>query len=146
MPFPLPFLPTQSYRTGGRRFGADRDNGRRKHAGCDLIAPVGTPIFAIDDGVVMEAAEREFYRGTFAVVIQHGGYVARYCEIKSVAQGMRRGRVVTAGTVIAFVGAHTNRQNTPYQRRADLLNPTPILDRLAHHVLQSHESVVPTTS
>lgn len=66
MPFPLPFVPRQSYKTGGRRFGANRDNGRRKHAGCDLIAPVGTPILAIADGVVMEAAEREFYRGTYA--------------------------------------------------------------------------------
>jgi murein DD-endopeptidase MepM/ murein hydrolase activator NlpD len=166
MPFPLPFVPIHSYKAGGRRFGADRDKGRRKHAGCDLIAPVGTPIFAVDDGVVMEAAEREFYRGTFAVVVQHRGYVVRYCEVKSVAPGIRRGAVVRAGTVIAYVGKMfvssmlhfelyrgpygagglTNRKNQPYQRRADLLNPTTFLDRLACHVLQSHEPVSPNVA
>ena len=47
MPFPLPFIPQLSYTTGGRRFGADRSGGR-KHAGCDLIAPLGTPVFAVE--------------------------------------------------------------------------------------------------
>lgn len=103
MPFPIPFVPKQSYKAGSRRFGAKRQKGR-KHAGCDLIAPLGTPIFAIDSGVVMEAAEQEFYRGTFAIVVQHKGYVARYCEIKGVAKGIRRGSIVTAGQVIAYVG------------------------------------------
>jgi murein DD-endopeptidase MepM/ murein hydrolase activator NlpD len=166
MPFPLPFVPAQSYKTGGRRFGADRDHGKRKHAGCDLIAPLGTPIFAVDDGVVMEAAEREFYRGTFAVAIQHHGYVVRYCEVKSVAPGIRRGSFIRAGTVIAFVGKMfvssmlhfelyrgpygagglTNRKNKPFQRRADLQDPTHFLNQLALHVLQSHEPVTPTAS
>jgi murein DD-endopeptidase MepM/ murein hydrolase activator NlpD len=166
MPFPLPFIPVQSYKSGGRRFGADREHGRRKHAGCDLIAPLGTPIFAVDDGVVMEAAEREFYRGTFAVAVQHNGYVVRYCEVKGVAQGIRRGSFVRAGTVVAFVGRMflssmlhfelyrgpnkggrlTDRRNKPFQRRADLIDPTPFLNKLALHVLQSHQPFIPTAS
>ena len=166
MPFPLPFIPVQSYKTGGRRFGADRDQGHRKRAGCDLIAPLGTPIFAVGDGVVMEAAEREFYRGTFAVAIQHHGYVVRYCEVKGVAPGIRRGTFVHAGTVIAFVGKMhlssmlhfelyhgpygagglTNRKNKPFQRRADLQDPTSFLNQLAYHVLQSHQPVTPAAS
>lgn len=95
--------------------------------------------------------------------MQHKGFVARYCEVKSVAPGIRRGKVVAAGTVIAYVGKMfvdsmlhfelyrgpyaagglTNRKNKPFQRRADLLNPTTFLDRLARHVLQSHEPIVP---
>lgn len=153
MPFPLPFVPIQSYKLGGRRFGADRQKGR-KHAGCDLIAPLGTPIFAMEDGYVAEWTGREFYHGTYSIVLQHNGFVARYCEIKGVAPGIGTGTRVKAGDVIAFVGKMhvdsmlhleiyknpygsgglTNRKNPPYQRRADLQNPTRLLDRLAHDI------------
>jgi murein DD-endopeptidase MepM/ murein hydrolase activator NlpD len=153
MPFPLPFVPIQSYRLGGRRFGADRQKGR-KHAGCDLIAPVGTPIVAMADGIVAEWTGREFYHGTFAMAVQHHGFVARYCEIKGVAPGIGCGTIVKAGDVIAFVGKMhvdsmlhleiysgaygkgglTNRKNQPFQRRSDLQNPTPLLDRLVNDV------------
>jgi len=151
VPFPIPFVPKQSYKTGGRKFGAPRQNGR-VHAGCDLIAPLGTPIFAVEDGIVAEWTGREFYHRTFSVAVQHHGFVARYCEIRGVATGIRRGSIVKAGDVIAFVGKMfvdsmlhfeiysrpygagglTNRKNMPYQRRVDLRNPTSLLDRLAH--------------
>jgi murein DD-endopeptidase MepM/ murein hydrolase activator NlpD len=88
------------------------------------------------------------------IAVQHHGFVARYCEIRGVANGIGRGSIVKAGDVIAFVGKMfvdsmlhfeiysqpygsgglTNRNNQPYQRRADLQNPTSLLDRLAHDI------------
>jgi murein DD-endopeptidase MepM/ murein hydrolase activator NlpD len=153
MAFPIPFVPGLSYRTGGRKFGAPRQEGR-KHAGCDLIAPLGTPVIAVADGVVMEAAEREFYRGTYALVVQHSGYVARYCEVRGAAPGIIRGLSVKAGTVIGYVGkmykdsmlhfelyegsygrGHlTDRSNKPFQRRADLKDPSVFLDKIAREL------------
>ena len=53
MPFPLSFVPKDCFYTGGRRFGADREGGTRKHAACDLIADEGKPIYAIRNGVVV---------------------------------------------------------------------------------------------
>jgi murein DD-endopeptidase MepM/ murein hydrolase activator NlpD len=118
-----------------------------------LIAPPGTPIFAVGDGVVVEwNAKKEFYHHTFAVVVQHHGFVARYCEIRGVATGIGRGSIVKAGDHIAdvremlmdsmlhleiyskpyAVGPLTDRKNAPFQRRADLQNPTTLLDRLAN--------------
>jgi hypothetical protein len=148
--FPLPFNPQLSYKTGGRCFGAPRARGRR-HAACDLIAPLGTEIYAIDAGVVV-VASTPFYRNTSAMAIRHkNGQIVRYCEIltKDSVQ-LREGATVTAGQLIAHVGKMfvdsmlhfelyagtadgdlTNRSNPPYQRRSDLLNPTPMLDRLA---------------
>jgi hypothetical protein len=101
-----------------------------------------------------------------ANVVQHGGYLVRYCEVKGVAPGIRRGSVVSAGAVIAYVGKMytmsmlhselysgpygagglTNRGNPPYQRRKDLMNPTAFLQQLAAHILQSHEPIVPNVA
>jgi murein DD-endopeptidase MepM/ murein hydrolase activator NlpD len=148
--FPLPFIPKYSYHTGGRFFGAPRTRGRR-HAACDLIAPLGTEVYAIDAGVVI-IPSTPFYRNTNAMAIRHkNGKVVRYCEILAKDTLMLpEGATVSAGQLIAHVGKMyvdsmlhfelysgtatgplTVRSNQPYQRRADLTDPTPLLDRLA---------------
>lgn len=145
--FPLPFRPTLSYKTGGRRFGANRDEGNRKHAGCDLIAPRGTEIYAVEGGVV-ETKPYLFYRGTYAVEFRlDSGKLVRYCEIEKLASGITKGSPVSEGGLIAYVGKMyvssmlhfelyegsgsgplTVRSNPPYQRRSDLIDPADYLD------------------
>ena len=145
--FPLAFVPASSYKTGQRYFGARRSKGTRKHAGCDLIAPEGTKIYAVDDGKIVRGPYA-FYRGTYAIEVEHANFVMRYCEIKSTAKGLERGSQVKRGQEIATVGRMfhssmlhlemykgtssgrlTNRHNPPYQRRDDLVNPTTYLDK-----------------
>ncbi len=152
--FPLRSRPTLSYKTGGGKFGAPRPEGR-KHAACDLIASPGTEVLAMEDGEVIQSYP--FWEGTDALEVKHkSGIIVRYCEI-SVASGMRRGTRVSQGQVIAHVkrsnrntsmlhlemykgtssGELTQRRNgtyhyvtlCKYQRRSDLLAPTPYLDR-----------------
>jgi len=151
MPFPLPAIPELSYKNAGRKFGAPRDGGKRKHAGCDLIAKLGTEIYAIEDGVVLQGS-KDFYHGTNSLVVQHqSGIVVRYCEIlKKDEIKLERGALVKAGELIAHVGKMnvdsmlhfelysgsqfgelTQRNNEPFQRRSDLVDPTALLDRLA---------------
>jgi murein DD-endopeptidase MepM/ murein hydrolase activator NlpD len=144
--FPLRSRPALSYSSGGRRFGAQRDGGSRRHAGCDLIAPEGTEILAVETGTVVRGPY-PFYHGTYAIEVQHGPFVARYCEIRGAADGVGVGTTVGAGQVIAYVGRMyrdsmlhfelydgtrsgqlTQRNNAPYQRRADLKDPTGFLD------------------
>ena len=152
--FPLRSRPSLSYKTGGRYFGAPRSYGR-KHAGCDLIAPPGTNVLAMADGKVIHSYG--FWEGTNALEIKHdNGMIIRYCEI-SVVSAMTPGTRVSQGQVIAQIkrsnrntnmlhleiykgtssGQLTQKQNssnyhyvTPrkYQRRSDLLDPTPYLD------------------
>jgi peptidoglycan hydrolase-like protein with peptidoglycan-binding domain len=47
--FPLKSRSPESYKTRMRRFGANRSRGR-KHSGCDLYAPIGTPIMLLMTG------------------------------------------------------------------------------------------------
>lgn len=146
--FPLPARPSVSYKTGMRRFGSNR-RGERKHAGCDLYAPVGMPIYAMDEGEVLKDVYA-FYLGTHALEVQHPNFVARYGEISQVAGNLKKGDKVSKGQIIAYVGelkslnmsmlhlelysgdatgSLTDRSNSPYKRRRDLIDPTPILDR-----------------
>jgi len=145
--FPLRTRPAANYHNGGLRFGADRDGGARKHAGCDLVAPLGTEILAVDDGYVIQAPYM-FYHGTYALEVQHTYLVVRYGEIRGVANGLVARSRVTRGQVIAYVGRMnvdsmlhiemysgfdsgplTVRSNPPFERRPDLMDPTPFLDR-----------------
>jgi murein DD-endopeptidase MepM/ murein hydrolase activator NlpD len=152
--FPLINIPAQSYKDGARRFGANR-NAERKHAGCDLYAPVGTKVYAMADGKII--SYNEFYGKTWEIEVDHGDYIIRYGEVKpkpdGMALGLKVGSNIKQGQHIGYVGlvhfksggtAHmlhlemydksgsgplTNRANKPYQRRKGLVNPAPFLDQ-----------------
>ena len=159
--FPLPFIPKLDYKSAGRKFGAGREGGGRKHAACDLIAPKGTEIYAVEDGEVV-LGPYDFYHGTDAIEVRHARFVVRYSEIKGTPAGVGVGSQVTQGQVIAYVGkmyvdsmlhfemysgtgtgSLTQRSNPPYQRRSDLIDPTPYLDHWSGYLLMSHTDVVP---
>jgi murein DD-endopeptidase MepM/ murein hydrolase activator NlpD len=105
--FPLPIVPTQSYHQGGLRFGAKRkkDDGTvRTHAGCDLLAPVGTEVYAIDYGIVLDVPKTPFIPNTklYSVIIEHANYIVRYTEVsQNVADGIYPGATVHEGQLIS---------------------------------------------
>jgi len=92
-------LPAGSW-TSGRGVG---DSGY--HQGWDLLAPGGTPIFAIADGVVSQAGWSGGYGN--AVVVEHnvGGNAvkSRSGHMSSIA--VSAGQSVTAGQIIGYVGS-----------------------------------------
>jgi murein DD-endopeptidase MepM/ murein hydrolase activator NlpD len=165
MPFPLPFIPTPSYRrspNNARYFGASRSNGSRLHAGCDLIGPVNTDIVAVEDGSVVEVSET-FYNGTGVIALRHrSGFIARYCEVLPASvRGVCNGAAVQQGAVIAKVGQMQSsamlhfelysgsgtgaltQRNSPlrYQRRSDLVDPTAFLDYLTSFIMCCHGAI-----
>jgi murein DD-endopeptidase MepM/ murein hydrolase activator NlpD len=152
--FPLPKRPTASYKVGGRAFGSARPKAKLKgrvHAGCDLIAPVGTEVYAVADGTVWYVDD-DFFDGTGEIAIDHGEFIARYCETRpTFPSGIKAGAKVTKGQLIGFVGKFetfsssmlhfelygktaagslTDYNRPPYYRRKDLINPTGFLDKL----------------
>jgi hypothetical protein len=76
MKFPLPYVPTTTYKDGNG-FGGNRDKVRKglKHAANDLAAPPGTPVLAMDDGVVISKPYRFFPKEgpliTWALGVKH---------------------------------------------------------------------------
>lgn len=116
---PLFVLPTRGLFTSGYgyRWGA-------LHDGIDLAGPVGTPIYAASDGVVIDAGPTNSGYGAW-VKIRHGdGTVTRYGHINS--WDVQVGQRVFAGDLIATIG---NRGNStgPHLHLSVLLdgvNPT----------------------
>jgi murein DD-endopeptidase MepM/ murein hydrolase activator NlpD len=67
-------------------------------------APIGTPVVSVGDGKVTYAG----YKGANGnlVKIRHGnGYETYYLHLRKVARGVRRGKRVTQGQVIGWVGS-----------------------------------------
>lgn len=102
--------------------------GRRGHAGIDLAAPTGTPIYATADGTVSKAAPFSSY-GNF-VSIEHGGKLqTRYAHMSRIA--VASGARVKKGDIIGYVGS-TGRSTGPhlhYEVRVagQAVNPTPYM-------------------
>ena len=86
MKFPLPFVPKKTYK-GGNGFGASRDKVREGlvHAANDLAARAGTPVLAMDQGVVL-LGPSFFYNGTYVLDVKHPQFIARYGEIGRIAE------------------------------------------------------------
>jgi murein DD-endopeptidase MepM/ murein hydrolase activator NlpD len=94
-----------------RRISSRFTNGRyhpilkiyRPHHGLDYAAPTGTPVSASGDGTVIFTGRKGGYGNL--VILRHGnGYKTYYGHLSRTAKGIRPGRKVEQGQVIAYVG------------------------------------------
>ena len=75
----------------------------RPHLGTDLVAPTGTPIRTVGDGVVVEAGHKTG-NGNYVTVRHNGTYTTGYLHMSRIAEGIRAGASVRQGQVIGYVG------------------------------------------
>lgn len=75
----------------------------RAHKGTDYAAASGTPVRAVGDGVVIFAGRKGGY-GNVLDVRHRNGYVSRYAHLRGFAKGVSRGKRVTIGSTIGYVG------------------------------------------
>ena len=98
---PMFALPTRGIFTSGfgYRWGA-------LHDGVDLAGPIGTPIFAASDGVVVDAGYTNSGYGAWVKLRHSDGTVTRYGHIDS--WNVQIGQRVFAGDQIATIGNRGN--------------------------------------
>lgn len=147
--FPTVEKVTHPYTSGMRMFGARRGGGKRSHGAADLYRFRNEPILSVAPGTVVRDVYY-FYQGTYALEVVHsGGFVVRYGEInRQVPRDVKRGASVTMSQRLGTMGVvnsgccrpmlhfelyegtsrgSLSQTRPPYNRRADLMNPTPYL-------------------
>jgi murein DD-endopeptidase MepM/ murein hydrolase activator NlpD len=99
------------------------------HDGVDLVAPVGTPIYAAADGIVTGAAPNGGY-GNW-IHIDHAAKLSTvYGHLSAMAPGIEAGVRVDKGELIGFVG-NTGRSTGPHLH-FELLSDGKAVDPLVH--------------
>lgn len=76
----------------------------RAHTGVDFGAPTGTRVKATGDAVVKFAGRKGGY-GNLVILRHHNGYETYYAHLSAFASGIRPGRAVSQGQLIAYVGS-----------------------------------------
>ncbi len=101
-------------------FGAGRSYGyKRKHLGHDMMGLIGTPIIAVESGVVEAIGWNQY--GGWRIGIrsfdnQRYYYYAHLRQNHPYAEGLEEGSVVTAGDVIGYMG------HTGYSKKENVNN------------------------
>lgn len=74
---------------------------RKMHEGLDFAAPIGTPIYATGDGIVIAAGVERGYGNR--IMINHGyGYVTKYAHMSKFK--VQSGARIKRGDIIGYVG------------------------------------------
>lgn len=108
----------------------------RMHKGIDFAAPTGTPILAAGEGVVTFVGRNRGY-GNYVKLRHNGEYDTAYAHLSRFGKGLKRGRRVSQGEVIGYVGStglstgphlhyevlHRGEQINPLQLEAAYVEP-----------------------
>lgn len=77
----------------------------RAHHGVDYVAPTGTPVRTIGDGVVIARAFQRNGGGNYLKIKHNSTYTTTYMHLSRFAKGIAVGTRVQQGTVIGYVGS-----------------------------------------
>ena len=76
---------------------------RRPHPGIDYAAPSGTPVKTVGDGVVV-AKGWDRGGGNYVKIRHNSVYETSYMHLSRFAKGLKKGKRVYQGQIIAYVG------------------------------------------
>ena len=113
----------------------------RAHPAIDYAAPIGTPVKAIGDGTII----RKGYgrgNGNFLEIRHSNGYNSMYLHLKGFAKRIAKGKRVTQGQLIGYVGS-TGMSTGPHldfrmKRYGKPVNPLKLKSPAAKSVSKEH--------
>lgn len=99
----------------------------RPHNGVDYAAPRGTPVSAIGNGKVIKIS-RSRGAGKYVKIRHNNGYESAYLHLNRFARGLKVGKRVKQGQIIAYVGS-TGLSTGPHldfrmKKNGKYINPT----------------------
>jgi murein DD-endopeptidase MepM/ murein hydrolase activator NlpD len=100
-------IPIREDAFGEGDFGAKR-KGRRLHLGVDILATIGTPVYAAKCGLVINA-ETNSGLGMYVEILHHDGLVTIYGHLSKI--DVYQGQRVCQGDKIGAVGKTGNARN-----------------------------------
>lgn len=120
---------------------ADRRNGSRAHEAIDIMAPRGTPVRAVEDGLIQKLFTSEAGGLTIYQFEPSHTFTYYYAHLDGYAPGLHEGQRVGRGELIGYVGSTGNASpNAPHLHfaifrltperqwwKGDPLNPYPVL-------------------
>jgi murein DD-endopeptidase MepM/ murein hydrolase activator NlpD len=123
----------------------EQSRGKRKHEAIDILAPMGTPVVAVDDGRIVKLFNSKPGGLTVYQYDPNGQLAYYYAHLQRYADGLKEGADVKRGQVIGYVGVTGNSDpGTPHLHFAvfklgtppkwwegDPVNPYPALSRAA---------------
>ncbi|HEY5946481.1 MAG TPA: M23 family metallopeptidase [Kofleriaceae bacterium] len=112
-------LPPQATgRFGADRQGVDRAECARGHCGVDLGGPIGRPIVAVSDGVVVRVERSELGRdgrsGRYVRIEHADGSLTSYMHLNTITEGLEVGDRVDGGQQIGTLGASAVHSAAPH--------------------------------
>jgi murein DD-endopeptidase MepM/ murein hydrolase activator NlpD len=112
-------VPTQSGgRFGAGRGGVDREECGNGHCGVDLFGPIGRPIVAVGDGVVVRVERSENGRdgksGRYVRIEHSDGTLTSYMHLDTVEEGLQVRDRVDGGQQIGTLGASAIHSSAPH--------------------------------
>ena len=93
---------------------------KKMHRGIDFGAPRGTPVMAAGNGTVEVAGWNSNY-GRYLRIRHNGRYKTAYGHLAKFQRGVRKGKRVRQGRVVAFVGS-SGRSTGPHLHYEILVN------------------------
>jgi peptidoglycan LD-endopeptidase LytH len=91
----------------------DSRPGGRRHEATDILAAIGTPIVAVDDGVIQKLFTSKDGGLTIYEFDPTKTYCYYYAHLERYADGLKEGMSVKKGEVIGFVGTTGDAGSTP---------------------------------
>lgn len=96
-------------------FDEIRGGGTRRHEAIDILAPMNTPVVAVESGVIAKLFRSDAGGITLYQFDPSSTYVYYYAHLDHYAPGLVEGNYVTRGQVLGFVGVTGNApKDTPH--------------------------------